>query len=297
MLGPPVGQRLAGARRQLGVHLDVLLGDAGAAGGHERHDRARRLTLQPVDERRQLRVGRVAEERAPGLAALLDPAEERVDAAAQPLLARRARRRVGGEAPRQLAGVLVDERLVQRPLGVEVLIDQRLRRTRRLGDVVERRPVISALGEHLLGGGQDAVAALGGAQPAAGSWAVGGHGSSVGCRPWTSRPRASSTGSTTGRWTSAARCWTGWSPRASPTTSCAAPTAAACWSSWPPSARSAAGPGTPRRRWPSSPAPTPCCWRRCAARTGCRCPRPTRWSSPTSTSPARRPRSASRRSA
>ena len=40
VVAPPVGQRLAGARGQLGVHLDRLLVVAVAAAGHERDDRA-----------------------------------------------------------------------------------------------------------------------------------------------------------------------------------------------------------------------------------------------------------------
>ena len=91
-----------------------------------------------------LRVGRVAEQRAPRVAVLLDEGQERVDAAAQPLLARRARLRrwpaAGGRSRRRApraAGV-------QRALGREVLVDQRLGDPGRLGDLVQRGAVVAA---------------------------------------------------------------------------------------------------------------------------------------------------------
>src|SRR5262249_27801121 len=127
---------------------------------------ARGLRLHARDERGDLRVGGVAEQRAPRLAVLLDVGQEGVDAAAQPLLAGRAALGRPLEAPEDLGGVRVEQRAVELALGVEVLVDQRLRDAGRVGDVVQRGAVVAAGGERRLGGGEDHRAALGGGHAA-----------------------------------------------------------------------------------------------------------------------------------
>ena len=131
-------------------------------GGDQPRDDARRPGLDAGDERRDLGVGRVAEQRPPGLAALLDEAQERVDAVAQALLPRLAA--CGGrlEAAEDLGRLRVEERAVQLALGVEVLVDQRLRDARRVRDVVQRGAVVAAARERLLRGDEDDLAPLGG---------------------------------------------------------------------------------------------------------------------------------------
>src|SRR5690349_9321767 len=101
------------------------------------------LSDQLEEAPRQLRVevleGRVGLQRLPeedpvqgGL--LLDEAEERLQRLAQ-------RVRAGGgalDAPLQLLGRGVDDRLEELPLAVEVLVEQRLRNARRGRDVTGR---------------------------------------------------------------------------------------------------------------------------------------------------------------
>jgi len=54
------------------------------------------------------------------------------------------------------------ERRVQLALGREVLVDQRLGDPGRAGDLLQRRAVVAAGAEDLLGGDEELLAALGG---------------------------------------------------------------------------------------------------------------------------------------
>ena len=168
---PPRRERLHGAGQHLGVDLDPRRAVRGAGrevrgrvevGGDQPRDDARRLGLDAGDQRGDLGVGGVAEQRPPRLAALLDEAQERVDAVAQALLARPAARGGGLEAAEDLGRLRVEERAVQFALGLEVLVDQRLRDARRVGDVVQRGAVVPAARERLLRGDEDDLAPLGG---------------------------------------------------------------------------------------------------------------------------------------
>jgi len=82
-------------------------------GGDQPRDDARRPGLDARDQRSDLGVGRVAEQRPPRLAALLDEAQERVDPVAQALLPRLAARGGGLEAAEDLGRLRVQERAVQ----------------------------------------------------------------------------------------------------------------------------------------------------------------------------------------
>ena len=140
----------------------LLRGDAGLArrvGRHQRGDDARRLLAHARDRLDDLGVGGVAEQRAPGVAVLLDERQERVDAAAQALLPRRAGLGVGLQAPEDLARVLLDELGVELALAGEVLVDQRLRDARGLRDLVERGAVVAAAAEDLARGVEQLAAA------------------------------------------------------------------------------------------------------------------------------------------
>ena len=101
---PPVRQRLDAAREQRGVHLQraarrdrALSGSAAISAAIT----ADRLRLHALDHVADLGVGRVAEQRAPRVAVVLDEGQERVDAAAQPRLAVGARQRVGPQPARR----------------------------------------------------------------------------------------------------------------------------------------------------------------------------------------------------
>jgi hypothetical protein len=168
---PPRGEGLHRARQQLGVdlHADAVVGRARGevrrrvgVGREQARDHRRRLGLQPGDERADLRVGRVAEQRAPRLAVGLDEPEEGVDAGAQPLLPAPAAVGGGREEAEDLGRVGLEQRGVQDALGLEVLVDERLRDARGVGHVVQRRAVVAALGEGRLRGGEDHLAPLGG---------------------------------------------------------------------------------------------------------------------------------------
>ena len=96
------------------------------------------------DQRRDLGVGGVAEQRPPRLAALLDEARgtRRCRCAGAPPPSRRARRRPRGGG-RSRPPARPSERAVQLALGREVLVDQRLRDARRVRDVVQRGAVVA----------------------------------------------------------------------------------------------------------------------------------------------------------
>jgi len=126
----------------------------------EPRDHAGRTRLDARDERRDVRIGGVAEQRAPRLAVLLDEAQERVDAVAQPLLAGLAARYGRLDAVEDRRRVRVEQRAVQLPLRREVLVDERLGHARRVGDVVERGAVVARAAEGLLRRREDHLAAL-----------------------------------------------------------------------------------------------------------------------------------------
>jgi hypothetical protein len=96
---------------------------------------------------------------------LLEEGEEGIEAGAEAILPR-----VGvGERRVQALDQLVDVRLEHRPvelaLRVEVLVQERLRDARALGDLIERGSVIAALGERLARGLEDQRAAVGRGHP------------------------------------------------------------------------------------------------------------------------------------
>ena len=136
MVIPPVREVLDRAREHLGVDREhqilmggVDLGDLARPGpcADQRSDHDRRLPLDLRDLLCDLRVGGVAEQRAPRLTMLFHEREERVHPKSQPLLTRCARRTgVRLQAAEDLAGMLHDEFGVQLALRREVLVDQRL---------------------------------------------------------------------------------------------------------------------------------------------------------------------------
>jgi hypothetical protein len=131
-------------------------------GGDQPRDDARRLGLDAGDQRRDLGIRGIAEQRPPRLAALLDEAQECVDAVAQALLPCLAARGGGLEAAEDLGRLRVQQRAVQLALGLEVLVDQCLGDARGVGDVVQRGAVVPAARERLLRGDEDDLAPLGG---------------------------------------------------------------------------------------------------------------------------------------
>ena len=190
---------------------------------------ARRWTLR--DERGDLGVGGVAEQRAPRLAMLLDEREERVDAVAQALLAVLPALHRRLDAGEDLGRLGVEQRAVQLALGGEVLVDQRLGHAGRVGDVVERGAVVAAAAERLLRGREDDLAALGGGHATTGGGRHGGASGRWRQRlrlgypgwAWTSPARGCSTVSTARSARRGSSCSSASRPRARRSTSCAAP--------------------------------------------------------------------------
>ena len=179
--GEQLRVRLERQRALTGVALGVLADVR--VGGHELGDDADRLLLDAGDRVGDLRVGRVAEERLPGVAVLLDERQERVDPAAQPLLPRGPGLGVRLQPAEDLGRVRVDELGVQLALGREVLVDQRLGDARRLRDLLERRAVVARPAEDLARRRQQLVAALGRAEAATRAIVRVGHARSIGLRP------------------------------------------------------------------------------------------------------------------
>src|SRR3954463_7736491 len=170
MVVPPRGERLDRPREHLCVDLEagaaVVDRRAARPGGDQARDDAGRPALDARDERPDLRVGGVAEQRAPRLAVLLDEREERVDAVAKALLAVLPALHRSLDAGEDLGRLGIEQRPVELALGGEVLVDERLRHAGRVGDVVEGGAVVAAAAERLLSRSEDDLAALGGGHAA-----------------------------------------------------------------------------------------------------------------------------------
>ena len=183
---PPVRQRLDAAGEQRGVHLAASARRGRALSGSRRRSSprspprpgpggARRRRRAPDRPRRE-----TARARRPG-APRRRPGTRRRRRAAGPR--RRPRQRVGRQPPEDLAGVRGHQRLVHRALGREVLVDEGLGDPGRARDLLERRAVVTAGAEDLLGGVEELLAALGGRRRRRG-WTVPGIASRLGCGAW-----------------------------------------------------------------------------------------------------------------
>ena len=159
-------QRLHSARQQLRVDLDLQL----ALGRVERAPALKSDAMRPADDRRGSTLDRADALRHVGVgrrgraatpAVLLDEAQERLEARAQPALKDLAA--LGGRL--QAAEDLGDARRAVRRAaraGREVLVDERLRDPRPMRDVVQRGAAVAAARERVLRGGEDDLAPLSG---------------------------------------------------------------------------------------------------------------------------------------
>jgi hypothetical protein len=135
----------------------------------EHLDQRRPAAIVDLAQRRlHVRVpGRVAEQHLPGERMRLHVPRPGVDRVRQPDLGRLVAEQMLVPEVDELGGVALEESPVQVLLGLEMVVDDRRRDARAARDLVDRRPAVAALREHLRRRALDDLAARLGGQAAA----------------------------------------------------------------------------------------------------------------------------------